>query len=114
MAAGGAYLLCLLNPSPWTAVAVLSLTSLMSDFGIPAIWALQQDVGGKYAGSVLGWGNMWGNFGAVIGPTLIGLLVGSAANWNVVFILCAAAFVLAGISALGIDASQPIVRGADT
>jgi ACS family glucarate transporter-like MFS transporter len=108
MAAAATYLLCLLNPSPWNAVAVLAVTSLMCDLGIPAVWAFQQDVGGKYAGSVLGWGNMWGNLGAVAGPQLIGMIVGAGQNWNRVFLACAAAFFLSGLAALGMNATQPI------
>jgi MFS family permease len=108
IAAGFTYLACLLNPSPWTAVMILAVTSLLCDLGIPAVWAFQQDVGGKYAGSVLGWGNMWGNFGAVVGPALIGGIVGAGANWNTVFITCAAAFILSGVLALGMDVGQKI------
>ncbi|MGE0760209.1 MAG: MFS transporter [Pirellulaceae bacterium] len=59
-AAALTYLLCLLDPSPWTAVAILAITSLFCDLGIPAVWAFQQDVGGKYTGSVLGWGTCGG------------------------------------------------------
>ena len=110
-AAGGAYLLCLLNPSPWGAVALLSAAAFFCDLGIPAVWAFQQDVGGKHTGSVLGWGNMWGNFGAAVGPYLIGWFAGDAQNqnWNAVFLTCAAAFALSGLVALGVDATKKVV-----
>ncbi len=107
-AAGAAYLVCLLQPSPWTAIALLSVTAFMCDLGIPAVWAFQQDVGGKHTGSVLGWGNMWGNFGAAAGSYLIGWLI-DLQLWNVMFLTCAGAFVVSGLVALGVDATKKIV-----
>jgi hypothetical protein len=50
-----------------------------TDIGVSPFWAFCQDVSGRYVGSVLGWTNMWGNF------------------------------VLAGITALGMDASKPLI-----
>jgi ACS family glucarate transporter-like MFS transporter len=108
--AASAYLFCLFHPSPWFAVAAFSLASLACDLGIPAVWAFQQDVGGKYAGSVLGWGNMFGNFGAAIGPPLFFWAIGNDQNWNRAFLTCAAAFALSGFAALGIDPTKPVVR----
>lgn len=109
-AAGGAYLACVMfDLSPWWAVVLLSAASFFCDLGIPAVWAFQQDVGGKHTGSVLGWGNMWGNFGAFVGPYLIGWFAGQNQNWNAVFLICAAAFGLSGLAALGINANQKVV-----
>jgi hypothetical protein len=48
---------------PWIYVAALSLVAVSVDIGVPSVWVFMQDVGGKYTASVLGWGNMWGNFG---------------------------------------------------
>ena len=107
-AAGVPYLICLLHPSPWTVVGLLSVTAFMCDLGIPAVWAFQQDVGGKHTGSVLGWGNMWGNFGAAVGPYLIAGLIDQR-RWNVVFLTCAGAFALSGLVALGVDATKKVV-----
>lgn len=110
-AAAAAYLGCLTEPSPWVAIGLLSTAAFFCDLGIPAVWAFQQDVGGKHSGSVLGWGNMWGNFGAAVGPYLIARLAGSeqGQSWNAVFITCAAAFVLSGIVALGVNATKKVV-----
>lgn len=109
-AAASAYLVCLFHPSPWFAVVAFSVSSLMCDLGVPAVWAYQQDVGGKYAGSVLGWGNMFGNIGAALGPLLIFWAIGDNQNWNRAFLTCGAAFALSGLAALGIDATKPVVR----
>ena len=34
----------------------------------------KQDVGGRYVGSILGWGNMWGNLGGFFGPWYVGVV----------------------------------------
>ena len=47
--------------SPWAATAMFALVAFATDLGVAGTWAYMQDVGGKYVGAVLGWGNMWGN-----------------------------------------------------
>ncbi|MCA9175498.1 MAG: MFS transporter [Planctomycetales bacterium] len=104
-----AYLGCLLNPSPLMAVCLFSIVAFSTDLGTAPIWAFTQDVGGKQVGSVLGWGNMWGNLGAAVTPPLLIWIVGPAENWNYAFMTCAGAFFLAGCCGLGINATIPIV-----
>ncbi len=115
-----AYLVLLLEPSVWTATAAFAAVAACTDAGTASVWAFNQDVGGRYVASVLGWGNMWGNLGAAILPPLFVWILqngfpgsGPAASdqalhWNAGFVTCAAAFLLAGVAALGIDASRPI------
>jgi len=106
-----AYIYCLTDPSnPWLVVAAFSVVAFSTDLGSPAVWAFNQDVGGKHVGSILGWGNMWGNFGAFVGPPLVIYFVGGkdTNDWNLAFIICAAAFFLSGIAALGVNATIPI------
>lgn len=119
MAAGG-YGMCLyfasqpagspLN-SPWAFTAAFCLIYFSVDLGQSAFWAYAQDAGGKYVGSVLGWGNMWGNLGAAFGPLLYNYLLGenpTVAEWNNLFWLGLIAFVFAGIATFGLDASKPV------
>lgn len=103
-----AYLLCLLHPGPWTAVALFSVVAFGTDLGIGSVWAYVQDVGGKQVGVVLGWGNMWGNLGAAVTPPFLIWIVGPNQNWNAAFLICAAAFFVAGIAGLGIDATRKV------
>jgi MFS family permease len=120
LAAAGGYALCLwfstfgsnspLN-SPWMYVAAFSLVSFATDLGVPAAWAFKQDVGGRYVGSILGWGNMWGNLGATIAPPIYNYFLGESpglAQWNNMFLVCIAAFLVSGLCGLGIDATKPI------
>jgi MFS family permease len=119
-----AYIYCLTNPSPWAFVAAFSVVAFSTDLGTASSWAFKQDVGGKYVGSVLGWANMWGNLGAAFSvPLLIWIVNDKSAflaqvsswfgetggkNWNLAFLVCAIAFLIAGIACLGVNATKPI------
>ena len=118
--AAGAYAFCLwfstfptdswLN-SPWMFTAAFSLVALSTDMGTAASWAFKQDVGGRYVGSILGWGNMWGNLGAACSPLIYNAVLGETpllADWNTMFLVCMGAFIFAGFCGLGIDATIPI------
>ena len=109
-AAMGAYLVCLTHPSGWTVAVLFAMVSFFTGLGTSSSWAFCQDVGGKQVGSVLGWGNMWGNLGAAVAPSLLIWVVGGDKNWDYAFVVCAAAFFLSGIAALGINATIPIAQ----
>jgi ACS family glucarate transporter-like MFS transporter len=104
----GAYLVCLFDLGPWAVTAAFAVVAFATDFGNPAMWAFNLDVGGRYVGSVLGWGNMWGNFGAALSPLLLNAVIGDGGYWNWAFVTCAAAFLFSGLCALGINATVPI------
>jgi nitrate/nitrite transporter NarK len=107
-----AYLSCPWLDSAWGVVIALSVVAFSVDLGVGATWAYAQDVGGRFAASVLGWGNMWGNLGAALAPVLFNrVLELSGGNWDHVFHMCAAAFAISGFAALGIDATKPIDKG---
>jgi nitrate/nitrite transporter NarK len=108
-----AYIACLFDPSPYVAAALFATVAFSTGLGTPASWAFCQDVGGKQVGSILGFGNMWGNLGAAVNAPLMGWAVGPSEQWNYAFITCAAAFFLSGIVALGINATIPIVPPED-
>lgn len=105
-----AFAACALRPSPWLAVAELAAVTVAVDLGTASVWAYMQDVGGRYVGSVLGWGNMWGAVGAAVSPLVISAEIGHPAlGWEAAFLTCAAAFLVSGLAALGVDARVPIV-----
>lgn len=112
LVASGAYVLCLFIDSAWGIVACCAVVSLMTDLGNPSIWAFMQDIGGRNTGAVYGWANMWGNLGAsassVMVPSLLALGARNHAGQSLVFIVCAGAFLMGGIAALGMDATKPL------
>jgi MFS family permease len=101
------FLACPLLRSPWAVTAALSVVALATDLGTPSMWAYNQDVGGRHVGSVLGWGNMWGNLGSALSPPLLSA-VAVAWGWPALFLTCAAAFLFAGVTALAVDATVPV------
>ena len=103
----GAFIACPMLDNPWAVTAALSLVAISTDLGTASGWAFCQDVGGKYVGSILGWGNMWGNLGATASPILLAWVFESW-GWPVMFYVCATAFFFAGAFAMGIDATIPI------
>jgi MFS family permease len=103
-----AFAACLLFAAPWPVVLALGVVALVTDLGTPALWAYNQDVGGRYVGAVLGWNNMWGNFGAAISPWALARVVGHF-GWDVMFLTCATAYLLAGLMSFGVDARVPLV-----
>jgi MFS family permease len=112
LVAAAAFLVAGYLRSPWPAVAAFALVAFSTDLGVPGTWAYMQDVGGRFVGAVLGWGNMWGNFGAAVGPFLPRWLSEDPTdpNWNAVFIAGAVAFLISGVASLGFDATRPVVR----
>lgn len=102
-----AFVVSPLLDSPWAVTAAMAVAAFSTDLGSPSVWAFCQDVGGRYVGSVLGWGNMWGNLGATVGPILLAWVIADY-GYTTMFHVCAAAFVLSGVCGLGIDATKPI------
>lgn len=98
--------------TPWVFVGLFSVVAFSTDFGTPSIWAFTQDIGGRQVGSVLGWGNMWGNLGAAVSPLIYDYYLGETPGlreWNMMFLVCAGAFLFSGICGLLLDATQPLL-----
>jgi ACS family glucarate transporter-like MFS transporter len=83
-------------------VALLIVASFLGDFALGAVWATFQDIGGPYAGTVLGFANMCGNIGAAVAISVIGRLV-EGYGWPATFIMASSAYLLASIAWLGVD-----------
>jgi ACS family glucarate transporter-like MFS transporter len=106
--------------SPWEATIAFAMVAWATDLGVAGTWACMQDVGGKYAGAVLGWGNMWGNLGAAVSAPLlqwVSLSTGpegaAARNWDIAFAVCGISFIVSGLASLGIDATKSVAPGHD-
>ncbi|WP_435009914.1 MFS transporter [Tundrisphaera lichenicola] len=102
-----AFLSCPFIPTAWGVVVALVVVAMAIDFAVPSTWALVQDIGGRDVGSALGWGNMWGNFGAALSPVVLAA-VRESFGWSSVFVACAASFAVSGVAGLLIDARKPL------
>jgi sugar phosphate permease len=111
LVAAAAFLSCLFLDAPWPITAALCLFSMVSDMGLPSMWAYCLDVGGRNVGLVLGWGNMWGNLGAAVSTTTLVFIkerFEGQTGWNAVFLTCGLVFVIIGVASFFIDATKPI------
>lgn len=104
-----AFLAMLTHPSAWTATILFAVVAFTTDFGASPMWAYSQDVGGQHTAAVLGWANMWGNFGAALSPLLVNYLLGeNQDNWDMAFAACGIAFIVSGVAGMFIDATKKI------
>ena len=111
--AAGCYLVALATDTHWGMALGFGLVTFFADFGLPAMWTTMQDISGKHQAQLFGWSNMWGNFGAAIMPVLFTTVVkrfDPNHDFHEGVYLCAIAFVLAGLFALGVNAEKPVVR----
>ena len=96
---------------PYLATGALVFAAFISDLGLAGTWAYFQDTGGPFVGTFLAWANMFGNFGAAVGPNfVIELARYPRLGWPGALAACAGIMLLAGLCWLGIDARVPIVR----
>ncbi|AMV19373.1 MFS transporter [Planctomyces sp. SH-PL14] len=101
--------LCPFLGTAWGVTWALTVFAFTTDMGIPATWGFAQDTGGKHVGSVLGWGNMWGNIGAGLAPLIaVQIRENWSYGWDAVFFVNAGAFVLAAVFGSWIDCRIPL------
>lgn len=109
--AAALYLWVLEAGSAWQATVALMAMAFVCDLGVPATWSFAQDVGGRSVGSVLGWGNMFGNLGAAAAPHIYRWADKTLESTDMSGTLYAAlgGFVVSGIAAFGINSAKPLV-----
>ena len=93
-----------------SAVAVMALivvAFIFQDLGVPSMWSLPTDIGGRFAGTVGGWMNSAGAVGGMLSP-LVAAKVSIAHGWNATFIVFGAVYLLGALAWLRVDASSPI------
>jgi MFS family permease len=91
--------------TPLQATVLLCVAAAAFDFGQAANWATIVDIGGKYAGSAAGFINMVGNMGNAFQPA-IGRRVIDVLGWNALFVVLAAAYLIAASMWMFIDPTR--------
>lgn len=76
------------------AIALISVGAFAASFGGVSGYTVAIDFGGKHVATVFGAMNMCGNFGAMLFPVTVGLVVTWTKNWNL------ALFIFAGLMAV--------------
>jgi sugar phosphate permease len=95
-----------------SAVAVMTLIVVafaFQDLGVPSMWSLPTDIGGRFAGTVGGWMNSAGGIGGMLSP-LVAAKVSIAHGWNAAFLVFGAVYLLGALAWLRVDASSPILQ----
>lgn len=84
---------------PVAAILAISMASFSNDLVMAGAWSSTMDIGGKYAGTVSGAMNMFGNFAGIAKPLLVGYLLEQttkptmpSGNWNLTFYISAAIY----------------------
>lgn len=91
------------------AVFSIAMASFCNDLAMPPSWAATMDMGGKYAGTLSGAMNSWGNLGGAVAPAVIGyVLAASGNNWNLTFYISAAVYAAAIPCWLLLDSTTPL------
>jgi MFS family permease len=97
---------------PSYAVAAIALASFCNDLVMPHAWASAMDIGGKYAGTISGAMNFWGNVGGGLGPLMIGYMLSwTNNNWNLTFYVSAAIYFIGSVFWLLLDPVTPLEEG---
>ena len=92
--AAGFLLLSTRMNDPTLAMIAMGIASFANDLVMPGSWASAMEVGGKYCGTVSGAMNMWGNVGGALAPLVNGYILQWTDNWNLVFYVAAAIYLL--------------------
>jgi MFS family permease len=93
---------------PWAVIALICLACAVQDLALAGLWAVGADIGGRYAGTVLGTMNTMGCIGATLSP-LLAAKVSSYDSWDSAFLMFAGAYLLGALLWLRIDATEQIV-----
>ncbi len=95
--------------NPVQAILAISMASFSNDLVMSGAWTSAMDIGGKYAGTVSGAMNMFGNFAGVLAPALVGYLLKQTGDWNLTFYISAAIYAGGILCWLAIDPLKPLV-----
>lgn len=93
--------------SPVAVMALIVIAFAFQDLGVPSMWSLPTDIGGRFAGTLGGWMNSAGAIGGMLSP-LVAAKVSIAHGWNATFVVFGAVYLLGALAWLRVDASSPL------
>jgi ACS family glucarate transporter-like MFS transporter len=102
-------MLATLVANPLLAVMPIAMASFFGDMAMPHAWSATMDLGGKYAGTLSGAMNTWGNVGGAMSPMVIGyVLKWTNNNWNLTFYIAAAVYAAGILCWYFLDSVTPL------
>lgn len=93
--------------SATTVLCVLAAGFAFQDLGVPSMWSVPADIGGRYAGTVGGCMNTAGALGGMLSP-LIAAKVSIAVGWNSAFLMFGVVYLVGAMAWLRVDACRPV------
>ena len=106
--------LCMLGSArvadPLMAVLTISMASFFGDLTMGSCWAVCQDVGHEFSGTVSGAMNCWGNLGGFLSPMVTGFLVQHFANWTLPIMISGTIFLVGAVLWLRIDPTKSVLE----
>jgi MFS family permease len=94
--------------SAWGVIGTICVACVMQDLALPCLWSVAVDIGGQYAGTICGVMNSAGALGGALSPLVVARVAGIF-QWNAVFMLFAAAYGVAALAWLRIDATESVL-----
>jgi nitrate/nitrite transporter NarK len=94
---------------PLAFCTMLFFVKFFADMSLATRWGTVTDIGGKATASVFAFNNAVAGIGAVLAPTMYGI-VAQTTGWFNVFLIAIAAYVLCSITWLTIDCTRPLVK----
>jgi MFS family permease len=93
--------------SAGTVIALIVLAFAFQDLGVPSMWSLPADIGGRFAGTLGGWMNSAGAVGGMLSP-LVAAQVSIVHGWNATFLVFGGIYLLGALAWLRVDASRSL------
>jgi ACS family D-galactonate transporter-like MFS transporter len=90
-------------------ITLICVAFVGQDLGVPSMWSLPTDVGGRFAGTVGGCMNAAGAIGGMLSP-LVAAKVSVAYGWNATFLVFGAVYLTGALAWLAIDAERPLLE----
>ena len=104
----GLVVLSTIVEAPVAKAVLLALALASADFALGACWAVCLDVGAAHAGVVTGFMNTFGNFGGLVGPLVVSLMVERWQSWTYPFYVTAAVYAMGALAWLAIDPTRRV------
>lgn len=100
-----------LAANPWVMIALLMVS--LGGVGVVQVqvWSACQDLSAKYAATVSGWTNFWGNLTSALGPLFTAGMVALGANWTLALIVLASSGVLGAVCWIFVRPDRPLSAG---